>query len=132
MRTRTTSLKASTLGLLLLLALGAPHAPAKALAEKRITFGRGRTSAVVRGVLTKAGKGGDFVVRARTGQTMSLKLVARGDTVFILQSPTNENLAGEGGKGSADFDLRETGDYHLSVTNREGRRTPFTLTVKVR
>lgn len=130
--TRTKSLKAITLGLMLLLSLSALPASAKAVAEKRISFRRGQTRAVVRGVLTKAGKGGDFVVRARTGQTMSLTLVARGDTIFILQSPTNENLAGEGGKGSADFDLKETGDYHLSVTNRDGRRTNFTLTVKVR
>lgn len=128
----TRCLSASTVSLLLLLSLCALSASAKAVAEKRITFKRGQTSAVVRGVLTKAGKGGDFVVGARTGQTLSLKLVARGDTIFILQSPTNENLAGEGGKGSADFDLTETGDYHLCVTNREGRRTTFTLTVKIR
>jgi hypothetical protein len=125
-------LNVSILGLVLVLTLCALPAPAKAVADKRISFKRGQTSAVVKGVLTKAGKGGDFIVRARKGQTLSLKLVARGDTIFILQSPTNENLAGEGGKGSAGFDLTETGDYHLSVANRDGRRTNFTLTVKVR
>lgn len=121
---------AAAFALLLLLAGSAAEAGA-VQRERRITFRRGQASATVRGVVSASGRGGDYVIRARRGQTMVLVLSARGETVFALRSPSGENLAGEGGAGRAEFQLTETGDYHISVINRDGRRRNFTLTVSI-
>lgn len=109
--------------LMLLTAFGTPSANA---AEKRLRFSRGHASTVVRGV-----GGADYVFRAKTGQKLVVILTAPGDTVFSLQSPNGTNMAGEGGNGRAEFQLEETGDYHLSVFSRSGKRRRYRLSVSI-
>lgn len=115
----------SALALAALLLLSAFAAPADA-AERRLRFRRGHASTVV------TGRGdADYVFRARAGQKLVVILRGRGETVFALTSPNGTNMAGEGGTGRAEFQLEETGDYHLSVINRDGRRRPFRLSVSI-
>jgi hypothetical protein len=124
MSPRIKFLAASTLIVLLLASLSVSAATQS---ERRIRFGRGQTRAVVRGVAS-----GDYIFRARSGQTLVVNLAAGDDTVFALQSPMGTNMAGEGGTGRAEFQLTETGDYHISVINRDGKRRRFKLTLSIR
>ncbi|HEX7176143.1 MAG TPA: hypothetical protein VF240_12855 [Pyrinomonadaceae bacterium] len=134
MFSRRRSVIASTLGVLLLTLSSIPAAAAVPQGRStRIRIPRGRTSTAVRGVLTRRNSGGDYVLRARSGQKLFLDLIAtREQTVLSLSSPTGENMAGEGGSGQMEFDLTETGDYKISVFNREGRRDTYRLAVRIR
>jgi len=125
---------ASTLGVLLLIISSIPAAAATPQRrDTRIRIPRGRTSTVVRGILTRRNASGDYVLRARSGQKLFLNLMAtREQTVLSLASPTGENMAGEGGSGQMEFDLTETGDYKISVFNRDGRRDSYRLAVRIR
>ncbi|MFL6254056.1 MAG: hypothetical protein ACJ74T_03465 [Pyrinomonadaceae bacterium] len=109
--------------LMLLTAFGTPAANA---AETRLRFSHGHASKVVRGT-----GGADYVFRANTGQKLVVILTAPRDTIFSLQSPNGTNMAGEGGNGRAEFQLEETGDYHLSVFSRSGKRRHYTLSVSI-
>jgi hypothetical protein len=109
--------------LMLLTAFGTPAANA---ADTRLRFAHGHASKVVRGV-----GGADYVFRANNGQKLVVILTGPADTVFSLQSPNGTNMAGEGGNGRAEFQLEETGDYHLSVFSRSSRRRRYTLSVSI-
>ena len=123
MTSRTRLGAAALAALMLLTAFGAPATNA---AEPRLRFARGHASAVVRGV-----GDADYVFRASTGQKLVVILTAPADTVFSLQSPNGTNMAGEGGNGRAEFQSEETGDYHLSVFSRSGRRRRYRLSVSI-
>ena len=100
--------------------------PAASAAQRRLRFARGHASAVVRGI-----GDADYVFRANSGQKLVVILSAPTDTVFSLQSPNGTNMAGEGGNGRAEFQLEETGDYHLSVFSRSGKRRRYRLSVSI-
>jgi hypothetical protein len=116
-------LLAGALAALMLTTFGVSGASA---AEKRLRFARGHASAVVRGV-----GDADYVFRANASQKLVVILTASADMVFSLQSPNGTNMAGEGGNGRAEFQLEETGDYHLSVFSRSGKRRRYRLSVSI-
>lgn len=124
---------AGALGVLVLLALTAASAPAQTPAPRRVTFKRGSSRAEVQGVVTRNGRGGDYVLRAREGQTLVVTFSAAGETVFIVKAPDGEDLTGEGSPpGRVELQLTQTGDYKISVINRDGRRRGFRFTFRIR
>ncbi|MBV9928984.1 MAG: hypothetical protein JOZ96_28485 [Acidobacteria bacterium] len=123
MTPRMRPMAAALAALMLLTASGTPAANA---AGKRLRFPAGHASAVVSGV-----GGGDYVFRAKAGQKLVVILTAPAATVFSLTSPKGTNMAGEGGNGRAEFQLEETGDYHLSVFNRDSKRPRYRLSVSI-
>ena len=98
----------------------------------RITFARGRTTAVGRGSVHR-GMSHDYLLKAGAGQTMSVHLAARGGVCFDLYTP---GLADSLAQCSKDWsgDLPRSGDYRINVlpdTTTE-RSIPYTLEVTVR
>ena len=97
----------------------------------RITFARGRTTAVVSGTVRR-GMSHDYLLKARGGQTMTIHLAGRGRTGFEILAP-NGDLLSEFTKDWSG-DLPQSGDYRINVlpdTTTE-RSNSYTLEVTVR
>src|SRR5256885_15679521 len=79
----------------------------------RISFARGRTTAVERGSVRR-GISHDYLLKARAGQTMTVHLAARGGVSFdILTSRGNGSVA----EGAKDWSgkLPQSGNYRINV-----------------
>ena len=92
------------------------------LAQKRIQFRRGASSATVRGPI---GGGGylEYTVNGRAGQVMSIEITSGNGAVVV-------NAGTATGK-SFTIDM-SGGDHLLSVVNTGKRATNYTLTVSIR
>jgi hypothetical protein len=104
----------------LLLMLVVPSADV--LAQKRIRFRRGASSATVRGPI---GAGGytEYIVNGRAGQVMTIEITSGNGAVVV-------NAGSASGKS---FSIDMTGgDHLLSVVNTGRRATNYTLTVSIR
>lgn len=92
------------------------------LAQKRITFRRGASSATVRG---RIGPNGylEYLINGRAGQVMSIRIISGNGAVTV-------NAGTASGK---DFSLDMSGgDHLLSIVNTAGTATNYTLTVSIR
>jgi hypothetical protein len=91
-----------------------------ALADTRIRFARGRTSATVSG---RVGNGGRvcYFAGARRGQTFTATLSSSTGKVQIFES----------GDTSYSYEVEQTGDQSVCVDNL-GRAASYTLTVSIR
>jgi hypothetical protein len=95
---------------------------ADVLAQKRIRFRRGASSATVRGPI---GGGGytEYIVNGRAGQVMTIEITSRNGAVVV-------NAGTASGKS---FSIDMTGgDHLLSVVNTGRRATNYTLAVSIR
>lgn len=113
---RKTSLQVVALALVLILS------GADLMAQKRISFRRGRSSATVRG---KIGAGGysEYIVNGRAGQLLSIEITSGNGAVIV-------NAGSASGKS---FSLDMTGgDHTLSIVNTGRSATNYTLTVSIR
>ncbi|HMF57787.1 MAG TPA: hypothetical protein VK619_15700 [Pyrinomonadaceae bacterium] len=99
-----------------------------ALPQTRIRFGRGRTSAVVRGTVF-GGSSHPYLLRAMAGQTMSVHLASRGDARFEIYAYRGQTLA----ENTTDWEgmLPVTNDYVINVSTT-GRSASYTLEVTIR
>jgi len=92
------------------------------MAQKRITFKRGTSSATVRARI--AGKGyEEYMVNGRAGQVMSIEITSGNGAVIV-------NAGTASGK-SFSVDM-SGGDHMLSIVNQGGKATNYTLTVSIR
>ncbi|MBX7054680.1 MAG: hypothetical protein K1X36_06975 [Pyrinomonadaceae bacterium] len=89
------------------------------LADIRIRFARGRTSATVTGSI-RAGGRVCYVAGARRGQTLNAVLSSRSGKVNFLET----------GETSYSFVVDRSGDQTLCVDN-VGGSTTYTLTVSI-
>ncbi len=109
-------LKVLTLALVLVVS------SADVLAQKRIRFQRGKSSATVRGPI-----GGDgyteYLVNGRAGQVMTIEITSGNGAVVV-------NAGSASGK-SISIDMTG-GDQLLSVVNTGRRATNYALTVSIR
>lgn len=97
----------------------------------RISFARGRTTAVLTGTVHR-GMSHDYLLKAREGQNMTVHLAAPGGVSFDIRTPGGDSLT----EYSKDWsgDLPESGDYRINVlpdTTTE-RTISYTLEVTVR
>lgn len=99
---------------------------------KRIRFGRGKSSATVKG--NTGNYGVMYVVRARAGQKLVLTLSpARGVGIKVDRGGRYETevfLRKERG-GTFVVGLEETGEYTIFIGSTAGEPVSFTLTVKI-
>ncbi len=92
------------------------------MAQKRINFRRGASSATVSGRIGPKGYL-EYVVNGRAGQLMSVNITSGNGGVII-------NAGSASGK---NFSIDMTGgDHVLSVVNTKGGSTSYTLTVAIR
>ena len=93
-----------------------------ALAQKRISFRRGTSSATVRG---RIGANGylEYLINGRAGQVMSIDITSGNGAVIV-------NAGSASGK---NFSLEMSGgDHLLSIVNTARSATTYTLTVSIR
>ena len=90
------------------------------LADTRIRFARGRTSATVSG---RVGSGGRicYVAGARAGQQLTATISSRSGKVRIFES----------GETSYSYEIEQSGDQSICVDNLAGATT-YSLTVSIR
>ena len=106
-----------TVALLLMLVMSS----ADTLAQKRINFRRGASSATVRGRIGPKGYT-EYVINGRAGQLMSIDIKSGNGAVVV-------NAGTASGK---NFSLDMSGgDHLLSVVNTVGSATTYTLTVSI-
>jgi len=108
-----------------LLLVTAVHAQRGTSVVRRITFPRGQTSAEVKGTLRR-GTSHDYLVRARHGQGMAVRIICQGNMGFQIVTPSGQYLS------DITFEwtgrLPQSGDYRINVlpdptTNRSLRYT---------
>ena len=99
--------------------------------ERRVTFPRGRTSATVKGYIPDRLTTHLLKVRARAGQTLSVRLAtARRDVDMCVVYPNGSTPDGGCGRGFTGV-LPEDGDYSLIVDSKRDK-TSYTVTVSIR
>jgi len=92
------------------------------MAQKRISFKRGTSSATVRGRITANGYT-EYLINGREGQVMTITITSGNGAVVV-------NAGTASGK---DFSLEMTGgDHLLSIVNTARGATNYTLTVSIR
>ena len=123
-----------------MLAVGVAWAMAATPIETRpLEFAKGASSATVKGTV-HGDQTIDYMLRARAGQTMSVKLATRhGANYFNVLPPGSDNVAifvGSTGGNEWSGALPSDGDYTLRVylmrsAARRNESAPYTLTVSV-
>ena len=94
------------------------------LAQVRIRFARGRTSATVSGRIPPGTGVRRYVLRAMRGQTLTATLSSGNGKCDFTQGDYEDTQYTEY--------IERTGDVYFSLDNHGSRTTNFTLTVSVR
>jgi hypothetical protein len=97
------------------------------LAQTRIAFKRGKSSATVSGRLS-ANASRVYVVAAREGQTM--KLATKGDVSYEILGKNYASMM-SGSPDFSEYNLVKTGDFQIKITSNQ-KATNFTLTVTIK
>jgi len=99
-------------------------------ASRRLQFKRGTSEATVQGRVSIA-LPYTYLVGARAGQTMTVKLTAPRKAVrFMLMSPTTRNLVADNARDWTGK-LEETGDYVI-IIDSDARNSTYTMTVSIK
>ena len=99
---------------------------------RRINFAKGRTTSVQKGSIRR-GVSHDYLLKANSGQSMTVHLAASGGVCFDLFTPGQSNILAECSKDWSG-ELPQSGDYRINVlpdTTTE-RNISYTLEVTVR
>jgi len=126
--------KSFVLSILVILALttGAVVAQKGVSLVRRISFAKGRTTSVQKGSIRR-GVSHDYLLKASSGQSMTVHLAASGGVCFDLFTPGQSNILAECSKDWSG-ELPQSGDYRINVlpdTTTE-RNISYTLEVTVR
>lgn len=104
-----------------------------AMAPERISFAAGTSGGTVGRTLEAGGVAG-YVLGARAGQVLSLRVVPdAGKMYYILRNPDNSILQ-EGTDASVPYEgeLPQTGDISVEVVSQESTPVSFELVVGIR
>jgi hypothetical protein len=97
---------------------------------RRINFPPGQTSVEVEGSLRR-GMSHDYLVRARRGQGMAVRVISQGNLAFQIIAPSGGYLS----EVTVEWGgyLPETGDYRINVLPdpTTSRSLPYTLEVSI-
>ncbi|MCA1574058.1 MAG: hypothetical protein LC770_05875 [Acidobacteria bacterium] len=117
-----------------LLAQGGGSLGAPAGKTQRVRFGRGRTTAILKGAVVR-GTQDRYILGARAGQTMIVNVTSREkNAVFTILGPDATALEGtDEGLDATDWtgELPLSGDYSIWVSPTRGNAT-YTLEVTIR
>jgi hypothetical protein len=98
-------------------------------ASRRLQFKRGTSEATVQGKVSIA-LPDTYLVGARAGQTMTIKLTAPRKTVrFLLMSPSTRSLVADNARDWTGV-LAETGDYTIIIDS--DAHSTYTMTVSIK
>ena len=125
-------IKRLAIGFLFVAALMFWSANVSAQAPKRIEFGKGKSSAIVRG--TTGQNGALYSVRARSGQKLVLTLSPRSGVGIKVEGtgPFGHTvLLREERGGTYEVGLEESGEYTILVGTTSGKSAAFTLSVRI-
>jgi hypothetical protein len=96
---------------------------------RRVTFPRGRTTAVLRGTV-KRGLSHDYLLRARAGQSMIVHLASASQAVsFTIRTPDGDYPADFARDWSGELPV--SGDYRINVLPPTETETPASYTLEV-
>lgn len=99
--------------------------------ERRVNFPRGRTSATVKGYIPDRLTTHLWMVRAKAGQTLSVRLAStRRDIVMCVVYANGSTPDGGCGRGFTGV-LPEDGDYSIIVDSKRDK-TSYAVTVSIR
>lgn len=99
-------------------------------ASRRLQFKRGTSESTVQGKVSIA-LPDTYLVGARTGQTMTIKLTAPRKAVrFMLMSPSTRSLVADNARDWSGV-LEETGDYTI-IIDSDDRNSTYTMTVSIK
>jgi hypothetical protein len=99
-------------------------------ASRRLQFKRGASEATVQGKVSIA-LPDTYLVGARAGQTMTIKLTAPRKAVrFMVMSPTTRSLVADNSRDWTGV-LDETGDYTI-IIDSDARNSTYTMTVSIK
>jgi hypothetical protein len=116
------------------LGLLAPANQVAAQARARVRFARGASSATFRGRINGY-RYVDYIVGARAGQTLRLKLQTTGSAEIVVFTPSDENI--DGGDGlEYTGEIQYTGDYKIRVLQprafaRRNNASNYTLRISI-
>jgi len=99
-------------------------------AFRRLQFRRGTSETTVQGKVSIA-LPDTYLVRARAGQVMAVKLTAAGKSVrFLLMSPSTRSLVADNARDWTGK-LEESGDYTI-IVDADARSSAYTMTVSIK
>jgi len=88
---------------------------------KRVNFKKGEVATTVSGTLPNTLEAHEYIVRARKGQTLHLRLHATRLSIgFYTMSPSNAMVEEETFLKDYTGTLEESGDYHIFVYTTKG------------
>lgn len=99
------------------------------LAQTRIRFARGRSSATLSGTLT-SGSTRAYVLSVRRRQIITISVVSGNNNIEIDLDDASGHLGY--GDGYLQMETSANGDHWVTLKNEGSRATKFTMTVSVR
>ena len=105
--------------------------PQGTFSEQRVRFARGAHGATLRGQVSRD-EAMLYIVRAKAGQSMTVKLDGDAKTSFDLSGP--KDISGQAmASGETEWagKLPDDGDYKIFVLTEDRVKAPFTLEITV-
>ena len=99
---------------------------------KRIAFKKGQISTLVKGSIPNTLEGHEYVLRARQGQTLTVRLSStKKDINFSIWAPSGEMVGEETPVRKWSGELTETGDYRIVINTESDGAVRYSLEVQI-